>query len=120
VLIDFVVRDTTKLLGATGYEHLAMQMRELAACEEPTSCETVDVKAIEDFYEIRDKGSPFGGANVRLFFGVDKANRCLVPLGTIKKQNDGPTLLGDKIRMRDRWRRYRNGEYGVASGLLNR
>lgn len=50
--------------------------------------------------------------NIRVFFGVDSASRALIVLGVIKKQNNGPTPLGDKVRMRRRWRNYRAGEYG--------
>ena len=111
-VIDFVFEETISLVGPAGYQHLAMQFRELAFQGDPTHSDTVDVRQIENFWEIRDKGGPFGGANVRCFFGVDDAMRSLVPLGTIKKQNNGQTPLGDRVRMRGRWRNYQRGDYG--------
>lgn len=53
-----------------------------------------------------------GRINVRVFFGIDHTARTLVVLGVIKKQNDGPTPIGDKVRMRRRWRKYLQGDYG--------
>lgn len=114
-IIDFVFEETISLVGEDGYQHLAMQIKELAFQGDPTHSDTVDVKQIETFYEIRDKGGPFGGANVRCFFGVDNSARALIPLGTIKKQNNGMTPLGDKVRMRGRWRNYLRGDYGSVT-----
>jgi hypothetical protein len=109
--------EAEECLSAAGYKHLELQVKELAREAEPTACETVDVRAIEDFYEIRDKGGVLGKANIRVFFGVDHKRRALIVLGVIKKQNDGPTPLGDKVRMRRRWRYYAAGEYGWLSPL---
>ncbi|MEX0717448.1 MAG: hypothetical protein WD066_12715 [Planctomycetaceae bacterium] len=114
-LIDFVCAEAVDVVGQVGYDHLAMQVRELASQPVPSHSDTVDIRPIEDFFEIRDKGGVFGGANVRLFFGIDKATRAIVPLGVIKKQNDGQTPLGTKITMRRRWRKYRSGDYGKLS-----
>ena len=88
------------------YEHLKLQILELARRRDPTHREVVSVKkmASEDFHELRDKGGVLGGMNVRIFFGVDKGSRAIVVLGCIKKQNDGPTPDGALLRMRRRWR----------------
>lgn len=114
-LIDFVCAEAVDVLGQAGYDHLAMQVNELAMHPDPSHSNTIDVRPIEDFFEIRDKGGVFGGANVRLFFAIDKEARAIIPLGTIKKQNSGPTPLGDKTTMRRRRRKYRNGDYGKLS-----
>ena len=112
-LIDLVFEEAIDLLKEMGYEHLAAQVRELALQDDPTHSETVDVRPIETFYEIRDKGAPFGGANIRLFFGIDETQKAIIPLGTIKKQNNGKTPSGDRVRMRRRFRNYLRGDYGV-------
>jgi len=103
-----------KFLSKAQYEHLALQVRELARHEDPTHSDVLSIDKIEDFYELRDKGGVLGKLNVRIFFGVDKENHehSIVILGAIKKENDGPTSDGDKIRIRRRWRRYLNGDYG--------
>jgi hypothetical protein len=84
-----------------------MQIRELATQETPKHSDTIDVKPVDDFFEVRDRGGPPGNANVRLFCGVDDAARAIIPLGVIKKPNDGKTPPGDLIRMRRRWRNYK-------------
>ena len=108
-----VVKKEAECLTQAQRRHLAMQLRELAGQDEPTRSDSISLDEIEAFHELRDWGGILGDLNVRLFFGVDKNNRLLVVLGIIKKKNNGPTPLGDKVRMRRRWRKYRNGEYGM-------
>jgi len=103
--------EVMKFLNDDQYSHLALQFKELARETDPSHAQTADIDAIEDFYELRDKGGVLGGMNVRVFFLLDKQRSTIVVLGGIKKQNDGPTPLGAKIRMRRRARKYRSGEY---------
>lgn len=112
LILDRAYEESISFLDACQYRHMAMQVKELATQPDPTRSETVDVKGIETFYEIRDKGGPLGNLNVRVFFGIDKASRSIVVLGAIKKQNNGPTPRGDRVRMRRRWRAYEKGDYG--------
>jgi phage-related protein len=98
--------EAMSFLNEDQYSHLACQVRELAAQEEPTRCETVDVRPIEDFHEIRDKGGILGKINARIFFFNHKETRTIVILGAIKKENDGPTPIGDLRTMRRRKRIY--------------
>ena len=88
------------------YEHVAAQVRELALHDDPTHSATIDVRPIEGFFEIRDKGGPLRRLNVRVFFALDKPSHTLVVLGTINKKNDGHTPAGDRLRMRRRRRLY--------------
>ena len=88
------------------YDHLAEQVRELARQDDPTHSEIVDVKPIEDFYEISDKGGVLKKLSVRVFFCVHKESRTIVVLGTMKKENNGPTPQAEKITMRRRRRHY--------------
>lgn len=114
-IIDSVYGEARAFLDAAQYRHLALQVQELARQDDPTHSQTVDVRLIERFHEIRDKGGVLGRLNVRVFFGVDHDARSMIVLGAIPKQNDGPTPLGDKVRMRRRWRKYLNGDYGTFS-----
>lgn len=111
LVLDSAFREAMAFLSEGQYEHLAMQVKELAREADPTHSVTNDVRSIESFYEIRDKGGILGNLNVRVFFGLDKAESSIIVLGVIKKQNDGPTPAGDKIRMRRRMRKHLNGEY---------
>jgi hypothetical protein len=113
-ILDLAFDEVMGFLKPEQYQHLALQVRELAQEEDPTHCSVVSVKAMlpEEFYELRDKGGVLGRMNVRVFYGVDKSSRSIVILGGIKKQNDGPTPRGDLIRIRRRWRKYKTGDYG--------
>jgi len=113
-ILDVAFDEAMGFLSSVQYEHLAMQFRELASQEDPTHSDTISIRSMtpEDFCELRDKGGVLGNINTRVFFGVDKSSRAIVVLGSIKKQNDGPTARGDIIRIRRRWRMYCNGEYG--------
>src|SRR5215469_490289 len=90
-ILDLAFDETMGFCNGDQYQHLAMQMKELAREEDPTHSQTLSVDAIEDFHELRDKGGILGGMNVRVFFFLDKKIQALVVLGAIKKQNDGPT-----------------------------
>lgn len=118
-LIDLVVREGRDLLSEVGYERMARQFRELARTADPTRSDVVDVRALlgegdDKIYEVRDKGRDFGGANVRVFFGVDHGRCVIVPVGTIKKQNTGKTPQPAVISARRRWKKYRSGDYGFV------
>ena len=113
-IADIAHREARKFLNTDQYQHIAMQVKELAREDDPTHSETASVDAIEDFHELRDKGGILGGMNVRVFFYLDKPNKAFVILGAIKKQNDGPTPKPDKIRMARRLRKYRNGEFTAS------
>ena len=105
-VLDRAHDDAMEFLTDDQYAHMASQVREIAREPEPTRSATVDVRAIEDFFEIRDKGGILGKLNVRVFFFVHKPRRTIVVLGAIKKENDGQTSVGDKIRIRRRKRLY--------------
>lgn len=111
-ILDCVFDEAMKFLSEPQYKHLAMQVKELAGQEDASHSSVIDIRPVEEFYEIRDKGGILGGLNVRVFYGIDKARKCLLILGAITKQNNGPTPKGDKVRMRLRWRKYQAGEYG--------
>lgn len=110
-LLSFVFKER-KFLNKEQRKHLASEVKELARQLDPTHSDTISIDNIEDFHELRDWGGILDDLNVRIFFGVDKKARAIVVLGVIKKKNNGATLLGDKVRMRRRWRKYLNGDYG--------
>src|SRR6185312_1621667 len=87
-------------------EHLIELIRHLAREEDPSHPLTVDVRAIDDFHELRDKGGVLGKINVRIYFYIDKPTRTIVVLGADKKEEDGQTSQAVKIRMRYRLRLY--------------
>lgn len=113
-ILDLAFKEAREVLNDDQYRHVAVQFQDLSREQDPTHSTTCDVRAIEDFFELRDWGGVLGGLNLRVFYGVDKLRRAIVVLGTIVKQNNGPTPLGDKIRLRRRWRKYSQGDYGYT------
>ena len=111
LILDLAFDVAMKLLNEAQYKHVALQIKQLAKEADPTHSQTASVEQIEDFFELKDKGGILGKINLRVFFHVDKDTSSLVVLGAIKKQNEGPTPQGDKIRMRRRKRKYVNGEF---------
>ncbi len=109
---DSAFDEILKIVGEAGYAHFAMQVKEIATLNDPSHSDTVDIRPLENIFEIRDHGGVVGNINVRVFFGIDKQRRTIIILGTIKKQNNGPTPQGDKVRMRRRWRLYLGGSFG--------
>jgi hypothetical protein len=114
-IIDFGFAEVSRLVNKHEYEHLAMQVKELARESDPSHPLTVSVDAVEDFFELREKGGILGKKNMRIFFGIDKTARAIIILGGICKQNNGPTPDGTRVAMRRRWRKYKNGDYGTFS-----
>ena len=113
-ILSLAFDEAMSFLTPVQYEHLAMQFKELASQDDPTHSVSASVRSMspETYYELRDKYGVLGKINVRVFFGVDKGNRAIIVLGSINKKNDGPTPMGDIIRIRRRWRMYQNNEYG--------
>jgi hypothetical protein len=93
-------------LSVDQYRHLKAQVQELATQDDPTHSDTVDVRQVEDFYEIRDKGGVLGKINARVFFSIHHQSRTIVVLGAIKKENEGQTPIAVRISMKRRFRLY--------------
>lgn len=89
------------------YKHLSRQIRELARQEDPTHSETIDIRAIDNFFELRDKGGILRKINARVFFSCIKESRTIIILGAVKKENEGSIPSGDKFTINRRLRLYR-------------
>lgn len=112
LILDIAFGDSKKVLEDYEYDHVRMQVQELARQTSPSHPQHLSVDKIEEYYELRDKGGPLGNKNVRVFFGIDSDAKAIVILGVVKKENNGATSPAIKIRMRSRWRKYLEGRYG--------
>jgi hypothetical protein len=114
LVLDLAYQDAMSFLDDAQYHHVAEQVQELARERDPTHPVTQVVDAVEDFFELKDKGGPLGNICVRVFFFLDKTNgrHAIVVLGAIFKQNNGKTPRGDRKRMSRRRRKYLAGDYG--------
>jgi phage-related protein len=115
LILDLAFREAMSFLNEDQYQHLAMQFKELALENDPSHSCTTDVRQIDDFLELRDKGWILGKINVRVYFGLEHNKKNLVVLGCIKKESEGKTPKGDILRMRRRWRKYKSGDFTANS-----
>jgi len=105
-VIDEAFGEAFEILDGDQYEHCSRQVRELARQQDPTHSQTIDVRPVENYYELRDKGGILHKINIRIFFFVHPQDRKIVILGVINKKNDGKTPIGDKLLMKRRRRLY--------------
>ncbi len=112
-VLEVAFKEAHGFLDEDQYQHASEQIKELAREPDPSHSLTQSVDAIEDFFELRDKGGILGKINLRVFFCLNPEHSVLLVLGAInRKQNDGPTPQVDKIRMRNRRREIsRRGEF---------
>lgn len=99
-------------LNEAQYAHVVDLVRALASEPNPTHPVTVTVEAVEDFYELKDKGGVLGKINLRVYFTVNPKEKAIVVLAAIKKEEDGQTPNWVKTRVRYRLRKFREGEFG--------
>ena len=111
-ILDCVHNEALSILTEAQYQHLSLQVKELAGHDDPPHSDVLTLRPIENFFELKDKGGILGKLNIRVFYGIDHNKRAIIILGIINKQNDGPTPAGDKVRIRRRWRNFKDGNYG--------
>jgi hypothetical protein len=106
-ILDQAYAEAMSFLTKEQYHHVAAQFRDLAKEADPTRSPVIDVRTIDGFYELRDKGGVLKRINVRVFFCISKKPvRKIIVLGAINKKNDGRTPVYVRILMDYRMRRY--------------
>ena len=106
MVLDQAYKEATTLLDNDQYAHMVAQVKELARENEPTRCETVDVRKLGELHEIRDKWGILKRLNIRVFFYVESSQRLLIILGVINKTNDGSTPVVSRLLMEYRLRKF--------------
>lgn len=104
--------EAAEFLSPEQYAHVVDLLRALANERDPSHAVTVRVEAVEDFFELKDKGGVLQKINLRVFYTIEAARRTIVVLAALKKEADGQTPTWMKVRVRSRLRRLRNGEFG--------
>jgi len=103
--VNIAAKDASKFLTDAQYAHALDLCRQLAAEKNPRYSDLLDVEAIEDFFELKDKGGVLGKINLRIYFAVfDGEEKSIVVLGCWKKETDGQVPRYIKARMRSRLR----------------
>jgi hypothetical protein len=117
VIADLAIREARKFLTPDQNQHVAELLKDLAGEDDPTHSVTQSVDAIDDYFELRDKGGILGKINLRVFFYLDKKQSVLLVLGAIHKGNEGQTPKAVRMRIRRRLRKYLSGEWSLPPGL---
>lgn len=110
-ILDVARGEAREFLNEDQYQHASQLVRELAREADPSHSVTQKVDPIEEYFELSDKGGILARINLRVFFHLDPGRSVLLVLGAVNKKNDGPTRMADRIRMRNRLRRYLRREY---------
>jgi hypothetical protein len=97
------------------YAHAVDLVRALASEVDPSHPLTVTVEAIEDFFELKDKGGILGRINLRIYFEIGREAKVIVILAAMKKEAEGQTPMWMKVRVRNRLRKLRAGDFGRSA-----
>jgi hypothetical protein len=105
--LEVAEKEARKLLTDDQYDHVLRLFDDLACEVDPTKSETLDIGAIEDFYELKDKGGILGKINLRAYFVVVGNKRLIVVLMVYKKEEEHQTPEHVKACVRNRLREVR-------------
>ena len=103
--LDVANRDSMKIFTPVQHLHLRDQIDDLSFHQNPRLSETQDVRGIDDFFELRDKGNVLRRISARVFFAVYDVAKLICVLGCHKKENEGktPGHIVRRIRNRKRY-----------------
>ncbi len=94
-------REGRKILSGVQYAHAVRQANLLKDWGSPEMC-PLRIEAVEDFYELKLKGSVLGKTNLRIFFAIFA--ELIVLLGVYKKEEEGDLPKHVVIRISNRHR----------------
>jgi hypothetical protein len=102
-------RDADGFLNDLQYLHLVSIVRNLKFWGQCDRMTMLDVKPIDRFFELREKGGPLGKINARVYFAVFPKTREIWVLGAYKKEDEGQTPKHIIVRIRNRLRQLPGG-----------
>lgn len=102
--LDAAEKDARKFLSDEQYAHAIQLFEDLAYESDPTKSQTQDVRKIDQFYELRDKGGILGKINLRVYFALFDGRKIILALCTYKKEDEGKTPPHIVTRVRNRLR----------------
>ncbi|MBI4564587.1 MAG: hypothetical protein HY716_07850 [Planctomycetes bacterium] len=102
-----VVQEDSGFLSSRQHDYLVEQFKDMARYKDPALCPTVDVRKVEDYYALHDKGGILGKTNVRVYFSVEPKHKAIVTLCTYKKEEEAQMPKHLKIRIANRIERAR-------------
>ncbi len=102
--LDVAAKEGAKILDRTQYAHIVQQVELLAREAIPGRATFADVRPIEEFLELREKGGVLGKTNLRVYFAVVPERDMLLVLGCYKKEDEGQLPVHIKVRIKNRLR----------------
>ena len=104
--LEVTVKEGKKLLTEAQYAHVVQLFEELAYESDPTKSKTQDVRNIQEFYELRDKGGVLGNINLRVYFSIltEKKRNMILVLAVDKKEDEAQAPQHIITRVRHRLR----------------
>jgi len=102
--LDAAEKDARKFLSDDQYSYVVELFDQLACEQNPRLSNTQDVRPIDQFFELRDKGGILGKINLRVYFGVFDDEKLLIALGCRKKEEEHQVPSFVIAKMRNRFR----------------
>lgn len=115
VVLDWAKFEGLKILTEREYWYVVPFVRRLSEFGDLKSTADLDIKQINDFWELRLKGGFLGRKNIRIYFAFVAERHEVVVLMTYKKEEDrrvSPSIL---ITLEDRLDDYLEGRARVAA-----
>lgn len=119
LILDKAYSECRTLLNDMQADHFALQFRELALLDDPAASQEHDIKAIENFYELRDQGGVLYPLSIRVLFYIWDYCRAICVIGVFKKTTQ-KTPLTQKVKARKRIRQLMKGQLGDPHALLKK
>lgn len=102
--VDIAAKDAAKFLNEVQYAHAVDLCRQLALESNPRKSDLLDVDAIEDFFELKDKGGILGKINLRIYYFACDEEKSIIALGCWNKDTNKQVPQYVKARMKSRLR----------------
>jgi len=103
--LQIAVAEAKGFLDGPRYEHAVDLVKRLRDFCDREKTSDLNLKAVENFFEISDKGGVLGKINLRIFFAYYSRWRTIVILGVWKKEveNQTPAYIKERMKNRMNW-----------------
>jgi hypothetical protein len=109
IVLPHAVREAREFLNDGQYWHLVGLVRRLADFHKSSEIWDLDLKPIDQFWELRAKGSLLGRTNVRVYFADLQGRQEILILKARKKEEEGQLPRYVVINLEDRLSDYLAG-----------
>jgi hypothetical protein len=120
VFVPQIVRlEAREFMTMGQYVHVMDFVKQLVGFGTQTFDRTMRIEQLEEFWELKEKGSVLGRLNVRIYFAYVKVHNRIVLLSAYKKEDDGATPRHIILRLKNRLRMYLNGELDEDANVID-